>query len=148
MADDQLLQGLEFQDSPSVFLQPDDAPDPQPVNIPSASSSSPPPAPREQLSLDQRAGHSTTFIGHSNESDPFLVDRFPHNDRDEIDFFRVTYRKVSRDPGGPPLHFLQSQAGTAVESRRVVDACLPDVDDRTKLEALVDGTAGVALVRL
>lgn len=112
--------------------------------MPPASSSSPPP-PREQHSLDQRTGHSTIFIGHSNESVPFLVNRFPHNGRDEIDFFRVTYRKVSSNP---PFHFLQSQAGTAIESRGVVNECLPDVDDRTKLEALVDRTAGAALVRL
>ncbi|KAF6795005.1 fungal specific transcription factor domain-containing protein [Colletotrichum sojae] len=143
LANEQL--GLEFQDSPSAFLQPNDTPEPQPaINIPSASPSSPPP-PREQHSLDQRSNHSTTFIGHSNESDPFLVNRFPRNDRDEIDFFRVTYRKVSSNP---PLHFLQSQAGTAVESRRVVNDCLPAVDDRAKLEALIDQTAGAALVRL
>lgn len=104
--------------------------------------------------LDLKPGHSTTFIGYSNESDPFALDQFPYDDQDEIDFFRVTYRKFT--PKGldrgcsstHPIHFLQSQTGTAVEARRVIDECLPKLDFRAELEAIVDRTAGVALVKL
>lgn len=103
-------------------------------------------------SIDLRADHSTTFIGYSNESDPFALNHFPYDDRGEIDFFRVTYRKFGpEDPAQSstrPLHFLQSQTATAVEARRVVDDCLPPIDDRASLEALVDKSAGAALVSL
>lgn len=109
-------------------------------------------APKKQskpLSLDQKADHSTTFIGYSNESDPFALNHFPHNQQDEVDFFRVTYRKVSADNDSSiPLHFLQSQTATAVEARKLVDGCLPKNDDRQSLENLVDRTNGVALVKL
>ncbi|KAH6693870.1 fungal-specific transcription factor domain-containing protein [Plectosphaerella plurivora] len=76
-------------------------------------------------SMDLRADHSTTFIGYSNESDPFALNHFPHDSRDEIEFFRVTYRKFNPDSTSSavtrPLHFLQSQTGTVVEARRIVD---------------------------
>jgi hypothetical protein len=104
--------------------------------------------------LDLKADHSTTFIGYSNESDPFALNHFPFNERDEVDFFRVTYRKLSSKPSGRggastrPIHFLQSQTGTAVEARRVIDEILPNLDGRAELEAIVDNTAGVGLVKL
>ncbi|KAF4840040.1 Transcriptional activator protein DAL81 [Colletotrichum siamense] len=101
----------------------------------------------ERSSLDERPNHSTTFIGNSNESDPFLVNHFPHNDQDEIDFFRVTYRQVTDDKS-QPLHFLQSQTGTAAESQKVLGECLPKIDEREKLENIVDKATGVSLVRL
>lgn len=100
---------------------------------------------QEPLSLEHRREFSTTFIGYSNESDPFALNHFPHNEHDEIDFFRVAYRKVSSDH---PLHFLMSQRATAVESQRVVDGCLPNIDSREHLESLVSRNNGVALVKL
>lgn len=111
----------------------------------------------ERRSIDQRPDHSTQLIGFSNESDPFSLQHFPYNNLDEVDFFRVSYRKVSarnsllsnNEPSGhPPLHFLQSQTGTAVEARRIVDECMVPSDGRENLERLVDRTAGVALVKL
>lgn len=105
----------------------------------------------EPLSIDQKAGHSATFIGYSNESDPFALNHFPHDKQDEVSFFRVTYRKVSTNENPPPehpLHFLQSQEATAREARGAVDGCLPDLDDRSCLENVVDKTNGAALVRL
>lgn len=108
-------------------------------------------------SIDQRPDYSTQLIGFSNESDPFSLQHFPYNSLDEVDFYRVAYRKVSarnsslsnnETSGHPPLHFLQSQTGTAVEACRIVDECMPPNDDRESLERLVDRTAGVALVEL
>lgn len=99
--------------------------------------------------LSGRPSHSTTFIGYSNESDPFALESFPYDKDGEVDFFRVTYRKIGPTDGPSyPLHFLHSQTGTATESRKIVDECLPDLDDRTHLEKLVDVDNGVALVRL
>lgn len=109
------------------------------------------------LSIDQRPDYSTQLIGFSNESDPFSLEHFPYNNLDEVEFFRVTYRKFSsRNPssrtgdtsGYPPLHFLQSQTGTAVEARRIIDECMSSSDDRANLEKFVDKNAGVALVKL
>lgn len=104
------------------------------------------------VSLSSRPSHSTTLIGYSNESDPFALNSFPYDEDGEVDFFRVTYRKIGRSdgPSGPryPLHFLHSQNGTATESRKIVDECLPDLDDRARLDRLVDINNGTALVRL
>ncbi|KAF4470561.1 Transcriptional activator DAL81 [Fusarium albosuccineum] len=111
----------------------------------------------EGLSIDLKPKHSTQLIGFSNESDPFALHHFPYNHLDEVDFFRVTYRiqpgrgSSSRNDGSsecPPIHFLHSQTGTAVEIRKVVDQCMSSIDDREHLEKLVDRDAGVALVRL
>ncbi|KAK1594611.1 fungal-specific transcription factor domain-containing protein [Colletotrichum navitas] len=150
----QLPQNLEFQDSPAAFLQPS-----QGRNVISGGEGTPQPArdsaveepnmkcAHDRSSLDQRPNHSTTFIGLSNESDPFLVDHFPYNDHDEVDFFRVTYRNVTVDKS-LPLHFLQSQTRTATESQRVLNNCLSEVDEREKLEGIVDKATGASLVRL
>jgi hypothetical protein len=104
------------------------------------------------VSLTGRPSHSTTLIGYSNESDPFALDSFPYDKDGEVDFFRVTYRKIghSDSASGPPypLHFLHSQPGTAAESRKIADECLPNFDDRAHLEGLVDVNNGIALVRL
>lgn len=105
----------------------------------------------EPLSVDQKAGYSATFIGYSNESDPFALNHFPYGQREEVDFFRVTYRQISPNDGSKmnrPLHFLQSQKVTAREAEKVVDDCLPKLDDRAHLETIVDRENGVALVRL
>ncbi|RSL74400.1 hypothetical protein CEP53_000253 [Fusarium sp. AF-6] len=110
-----------------------------------------PSIPLQRLSLDQRPDHFTQLIGYSNESDPFCLEHFPYNDQEEVDFFRVTYRRFSARsevPGHPPLHFLQSQTETAIEARRVIDECMTTNDDRENLEKLVEKTAGVALVKL
>ena len=101
------------------------------------------------ISLDHRKDCSTTMIGFSNESDPFALNGFPYNNQDEIDFFRVTYRRLSpKESTDHPLHFLQSQSLTATETRKVVEDCTPKLDDRTHLESLVDHANGAALVRL
>ncbi|KAM5385335.1 hypothetical protein ACJZ2D_000976 [Fusarium nematophilum] len=138
-------------DTPSDDFQNVDA-----RNRMSVEASASPTIPFERLSLDQRPDHSTQLIGFSNESDPFSLQHFPYNNVDEVDFFRVTYRKFSprtssRNNGSseyPPLHFLQSQTGTAIEARRIVDGCMSSNDDREELEKLVDVNTGVALVRL
>ncbi|KAK2041104.1 fungal-specific transcription factor domain-containing protein [Colletotrichum somersetense] len=145
----QLAQNLEFQDSLAAPLQP-----PQGRDVTSADSARDSAVDEPNMeyfhgrvSLDERPSHSTTFIGFSNESDPFLVNHFPHNDQNEIDFFRVTYRNVPSDKS-QPLHFLQSQTGTASESQRVLNECLPEVDERERLETIVDKATGASLVRL
>ncbi|KAK2051575.1 fungal-specific transcription factor domain-containing protein [Colletotrichum caudatum] len=149
IGDGQLAQNLEFQDSPAAPLQP-----PQGRDVISGESERDSAVDEtsmkyvyERVSLDERPSHSTTLIGFSNESDPFLVNHFPHNDQDEIDFFRVTYRNVNSNKS-QPLHFLQSQTGTASESQRVLNECLPKVDERERLETIVDKATGASLVRL
>ncbi|KAF4913589.1 Transcriptional activator protein DAL81 [Colletotrichum viniferum] len=153
LGNDQLAQNMEFRDLPAVFLQSQgrnvitsDEDVLQPATH-AAMKSSDMEYVHERSSLDERPNHCTTFIGHSNESDPFLVNHFPHNDQDEIDFFRVTYRQVTGDKT-QPLHFLQSQTGTAAESQRVLDECLPKVAERERLENIVDKATGASLVRL
>ncbi|KAH8171213.1 fungal specific transcription factor domain-containing protein [Sarocladium implicatum] len=104
--------------------------------------------------MDLKPGHSTTFIGYSNESDPFALDHFPYDKEDELDFFRVTYKRFTQYESGqeltrnPPVHFLQSQTETAVEARKTINECLPKLDGRAELEAIVDNAAGAALVKL
>ncbi|KAM0543612.1 hypothetical protein ACHAPJ_012199 [Fusarium lateritium] len=103
----------------------------------------------ERLSIDQRPNHSTSFIGFSNESDPFSLNHFPYTSNDEVDFFRVTYRKQQHGPSGcTPIHLLQSQTGTAVEAQKIVDQCMSSIDSREHLEKLVDRDTGKALVKL
>jgi hypothetical protein len=95
--------------------------------------------------MDLKPGHSTTFIGYSNESDPFALDHFPYDKEDELDFFRVTYKRFTQYESGqeltrnPPVHFLQSQTETAVEARKTINECLPKLDGNA---------AGAALVKL
>ncbi|KAF9770565.1 hypothetical protein IL306_011873 [Fusarium sp. DS 682] len=112
-----------------------------------------PTAPFERLSFDQRPDHSTSLIGFSNESDPFSLNHFPYSSCDEVDFYRVAYRRqqYAHDqafPANPPIHFLQSQTGTAIESQKIVDKCMSSLGDREHLEKLVDRETGVALVKL
>ncbi|KAJ4248400.1 hypothetical protein NW762_012737 [Fusarium torreyae] len=119
------------------------------ANIPSADIPASPTTSFERLSIDQRPNHSTSFIGFSNESDPFSLNHFPYTSNDEVDFFRVTYRKQQHGPSVyTPIHFLQSQTGTAVEAQKIVDQCMSSIDSREHLEKLVDRDTGVALVRL
>ena len=106
---------------------------------------SPPTQPPERLSIDQRPHYSTSFIGFSNESDPFSLEHFPYTKDDEVDFYRVTYR---RQTGDAPLHFLQSRTETAVEGQNVISGCMSSLDVREYLEGLVDKETGVALVKL
>ncbi|KAI8723107.1 Zn(2)-C6 fungal-type domain-containing protein [Fusarium sp. LHS14.1] len=130
----------------------DDLQNAEAMNRMSTETPASPNMPLERLSLDQRPDHFTQIIGYSNESDPFGLEHFPYNDQEEVDFFRVTYRRFSARsgevPGYPPLHFLQSQTETAIEARRVIEECMSTNDDRENLEKLVDKTAGVALVKL
>ncbi|KAK2688964.1 hypothetical protein QWA68_012548 [Fusarium oxysporum] len=107
----------------------------------------------ERLSFDQRPDHSTSLIGFSNESDPFSLNHFPYSSSDEVDFYRVAYRRQQHPqdhtfPANPPIHFLQSQTGTAIESQKIVDKCMSSLGDREHLEKLVDRETGVALVKL
>ncbi|KAL6353646.1 hypothetical protein LRP88_14144 [Fusarium phalaenopsidis] len=124
LADGQLpdLGSLEG-DSPADDLQNVEA-----MNRMSTETPASPSVPLQRLSLDQRPDHFTQIIGYSNESDPFGLEHFPYNDQEEVDFFRVTYRRFSARsgevPGYPPLHFLQSQTETAIEARRVIDECI------------------------
>ncbi|KAH6967030.1 fungal-specific transcription factor domain-containing protein [Fusarium venenatum] len=104
--------------------------------------------PVERLSMDQTADCSTSLIGFSNESDPFSLDHFPYGSNDEVDFFRVTYRRQEQQDHGLTIHFLQSQTATAVEGQRVIEKCISPLDDRKYLETLVDRETGVALVKL
>lgn len=145
LSDDELIrQTLQGQPSPLPLLDLDpdmveEARPFQPVNKTNPAI----------VSLSGRPSHSTTFIGYSNESDPFALDSFPYDKDGEVDFFRVTYRKIGRSDGPSyPLHFLHSQTGTATESRKIADECLPNLDDRAHLERLVDVDNGVALVHL
>lgn len=158
---DRAFQLLDDGESPDLVPIEDDAPsddlqNTDTLNRLSTEMSASPSTAFERLSIDQRPEHSTQLIGFSNESDPFSLQHFPYNEVDEVDFFRVSYRKFSartstrnnNTSGYPPLHFLQSQTGTAVEARRVVDECMSSSDNRESLEKLVDRTAGVALVKL
>ncbi|PNY23683.1 Transcriptional activator protein DAL81 [Tolypocladium capitatum] len=105
----------------------------------------------EHSALDQRHNYSSSFIGYSNESDSFLLEYFPYNSSDEVDFFMVTYRKPSRvsvSTGHPPVHILQSRAQATLEGREIIGKCMSIINERDRLEQLVDNDTGVALVRL
>ncbi|KAM0206384.1 hypothetical protein ACHAQI_008300 [Fusarium lateritium] len=105
----------------------------------------------EKLSFDQKPNYSTSFIGFSNESDPFSLNHFPYTSTDEVDFFRVTYRKQQDQSHGRvnfPVHFLQSHTDTASKAQNIAEKCMSSIDDRESLEKLVDRDTGVALVRL
>ncbi|KAH6964540.1 fungal-specific transcription factor domain-containing protein [Fusarium avenaceum] len=108
----------------------------------------------ERLSFDQRPNYSTSLIGYSNESDPFSLNHFPYAGTNEVDFFRVTYRKQQPLQDQPheqthaPVHFLQSHTETSAKGQNIVQKCMSSVDDRENLEKLVDRVTGVALVKL
>lgn len=138
-------------------LEPLDDPTPSddygeiPIATPSKTADLPasPTALFERLSFDQRPDHSTSLIGFSNESDPFSLNHFPYSSTDEVDFYRVAYRRQQHAfPANPPIHFLQSQTGTAIESQKIVDKCMSSLGDREHFEKLVDRETGVALVKL
>lgn len=108
----------------------------------------------ERLSFDQRQNYSTSLIGYSNESDPFSLNHFPYASTNEVDFFRVTYRKQqpvqdqAHGQAHAPVHFLQSHTETSAKGQNIVQGCMSSVDDRGNLEKLVDRVTGVALVKL
>lgn len=108
----------------------------------------------ERLSFDERPNYSTSLIGHSNESDPFSLNHFPYASTNEVDFFRVTYRKQqplqdqTHGQAHAPVHFLQSHTETSAKGQNIVQGCMCSLDDRDNLERLVDKDTGVALVKL
>lgn len=106
-----------------------------------------PPSTVDQPPLDPNSDHCTQFIGYSNESDPFILQQWPYNSTDEVDFFLVTYRNPAALTD-PPVHFLRSKAGTASQARDLIDECMSLKNDREQLEQLVDVEMGVTLVRL
>ncbi|OAA80608.1 fungal specific transcription factor domain protein [Akanthomyces lecanii RCEF 1005] len=106
--------------------------------------------PEIQASLN-RQDRSTSFIGYSNESDPFLLEHYPYNAADELDFFMVTYRRPSLlglSAGHAPIHFLQSRPQAALQSQETMAGCLALKNERDLLHDLVSVEMGVALLRL
>lgn len=98
-----------------------------------------------------RNDRSTSFIGYSNESDPFLLENYPYDVADELDFFMVTYRRPSLESvsaGHPPIHFLQSKPQAVSESQAAITGCLAIKDERKLLSEIVSADMGVALLRL
>lgn len=148
---DQAFDMIASDESPGLGLIDEQTPDQHTYRT--AETSTSPPVTPEHPSLDQKPGCSASLIGFSNESDPFSLQGFPYNHADEVDFFRVTYRKMSSSskttefPGGP-THFLQSHEQTASEARSILEKCMSSNDDRETLKKLVDENMGVALVKL
>ncbi|XWW93060.1 hypothetical protein V2A60_000988 [Cordyceps javanica] len=106
--------------------------------------------PELQATLD-RHDRSTSFIGYSNESDPFLLEHYPYNTADELDFFMVTYRRPSLQPvsaGYPPIHFLQSKPQAPLQNQEAMSGCIALKNEQDLLNALVSFDMGVALLRL
>ena len=106
--------------------------------------------PEIQASLN-RQDRSTSFIGYSNESDPFLLEHYPYSAADELDFFMVTYRRpslLSVSAGHAPIHFLQSRPQAALQSQETMADCLALKNERDLLHDLVSVEMGVALLRL
>lgn len=96
-------------------------------------------------------GRSSTFIGYSNESDPFLLEHYPYNADDELDFFMVTYRRPSPQDvtiGFPPVHFLQSKAQAASEGQEAMSNCFAVKNEKELLHGLVGPDMSLALLRL
>ncbi|KAM3532037.1 hypothetical protein NHJ13051_000413 [Beauveria bassiana] len=109
-----------------------------------------PSRPQTQTTLN-RHHRSTSFIGYSNESDPFLLEHYPYSASDELDFFMVTYRRPSLQGvsvGHPPIHFLQSKPQAALQNQEAMGACLALKNERDVLNDLVSVEMGVALLRL
>ncbi len=103
-----------------------------------------------QATLD-RGDRSTSFIGYSNESDPFLLEHYPYSAADELDFFMVTYRRPSLQSvsgGHAPIHFLQSRPQAALQSQEAMANCLALKNERELLNDLISVEMGVALLRL
>ncbi|OAA64951.1 fungal specific transcription factor domain protein [Cordyceps fumosorosea ARSEF 2679] len=106
--------------------------------------------PQVQATLN-RHDRSTSFIGYSNESDPFLLEHYPYNAADELDFFMVTYRRPSSQPvsaGHPPIHFLQSKPQAVLQNQEAMTGCLALKNERDLLNEIVSVEMGVALLRL
>ncbi|KAM3483491.1 hypothetical protein MY8738_003176 [Beauveria namnaoensis] len=109
-----------------------------------------PSRPQTQTTLN-RHDRSTSFIGYSNESDPFLLEHYPYSASDELDFFMVTYRRPSLQGvsvGHPPIHFLQSKPQAALQNQEAMGSCLALENERDVLNDLVSVEMGVALLRL
>lgn len=105
----------------------------------------------QHATLTNRADRSSSFIGYSNESDPFLLEHYPHDPSDELDFFMVTYRRPSPhdvSAGFAPIHFLQSKVEAATQSQEVMGKCIALTNERKLLDELVSHDMGVALLRL
>ncbi|EGX90473.1 fungal specific transcription factor domain protein [Cordyceps militaris CM01] len=109
-----------------------------------------PPRPEARATLN-RHDRSTSFIGYSNESDPFLLEHYPYGAADELDFFMVTYRRPSPQnvaAGHPPIHFLQSKPQAPLQNQEAMASCLALQNERHLLNDLVSVEMGVALLRL
>jgi hypothetical protein len=119
---------------------------------------------REYQSLDQKPEYSCQVFGYTNESDPFLLERFPCDSFDELGFFRLIYRNMrptkiyNSDHISPasksraPVHFLCSHSQTVTHAKEMVKSYFPSEDtkgnDREALIKLVTLDLGVALISL
>lgn len=132
-------------------IEPSIAKSGSPATRSSAAPSIPSPTGRGDSSLNCVPHMSSVFIGYSNESDSFLLENYPYNSSDELDFFMVRYRRPSQHKpsgGWPPVHLLQSKAQSVSEGQEAMQKCLALEDERTLLKELVDVETGVALLRL
>ncbi|KAJ6445271.1 fungal specific transcription factor domain-containingprotein [Purpureocillium lavendulum] len=102
-------------------------------------------------SLDHRANYSSVLVGFSNESDPFILEHFPYNNADEVDFFMVTYRRplgAKASTGQAPVHILQSKLQASSQGRELMNNTLAISNEREMLDKLVDVETGESLVDL
>lgn len=121
----------------------------------------------EELSLDKKSSYTDQWFGFTNESDPFLLDKFPSDARGELKFYRLTYRNMrdganqgyhedSLPPNLPPTlptHFLRSHRQTAMHTQEMVTSFLKNTPnneetEEEELRKLVDPELGATLITL
>ena len=148
-------EGLPDMHMPELWatddIEPSIANSGSPATRSSAAPSIPSPMAHGDSSLNCMPHMSSIFIGYSNESDSFLLENYPYNSSDELDFFMVRYRRPSQHKvsgGWPPVHILQSKAQSVSEGQEAMQRCLALEDERTLLKELVDVETGVSLLRL
>jgi hypothetical protein len=83
--------------------------------------------------LDSRNNFSYQMFGYCGETDPFMLERFPHNSVGEVEFLKLIYRNLNPRPDqstidnfnySPPAHFLGSNRETTIGPEKFLTACL------------------------
>ncbi|KAK6208609.1 fungal specific transcription factor [Colletotrichum tabaci] len=97
-------------------------------------------------SLDARPGHNAQVIGLSGESDPYLLNLYQFDDKDECRFPQLRIRNMGMDDG-VPVHFMV-QSNSLASNAKPGDLGMSEADIRAEITGMVSDDVGKRLINL
>ncbi|TQN68780.1 Transcriptional activator protein DAL81, partial [Colletotrichum shisoi] len=99
-------------------------------------------------SLDAEPGHNAQVIGLSGESDPYLLNLYQFDDKDECRFPQLRIRNMGADDG-VPVHFMVQSNSLASNAKPGGDLLgMSEADIRAEITGMVSDHVGKRLINL